>query len=172
MRNAFGGHWRKSGLVRALLVGSWVAAALLVVPAASGKVFQPGDVRLCNAKRCVPINNRVVLSGSSARSYYGSYALTTVRTAGARATSFGSGTLRVGFVAPAGSIFPEHGVYTSRFAAAVVGVRARLAISPAAAGRPSGMALVFAVRRAGAQARRTAPRRACRLRRTPTPARS
>jgi hypothetical protein len=64
--------------VRAPLVGLLVAAALLVVPAASGKVFHPGDVRLCNAKRCVPINNHVVLQKLGSF-YYGSYALTTVR---------------------------------------------------------------------------------------------
>jgi hypothetical protein len=64
--------------VRRLLVGLLFAAALLVVPAASGKVFKPGDVRLCNTKRCVPINNRVVLQ-KLASFYYGSYALTTVR---------------------------------------------------------------------------------------------
>jgi hypothetical protein len=64
--------------VRALLVGLLVAAALLVVPAASGKVFKPGDVRLCNAKRCVPINSRLVLRKLGAF-YYGSYALTKVR---------------------------------------------------------------------------------------------
>ena len=64
--------------MRGLLVGLLVVAALLIVPAASGKVFKPGDVRVCNAKRCVPIRNRVVLDKLSSF-YYGSYALTTVR---------------------------------------------------------------------------------------------
>ena len=64
--------------MRRLLVGLLVATALLVVPMASAKLFKPGDVRLCNAKRCVPIRNRVVL-GKLGGFYYGSYALTTVR---------------------------------------------------------------------------------------------
>jgi hypothetical protein len=64
--------------VRVVLVGLIAAAALLVVPAASAKVFEPGDVRVCNAKRCIPINNRVVLQ-KLASFYYGSYALTKVR---------------------------------------------------------------------------------------------
>jgi hypothetical protein len=64
--------------VRPLLVALLVAAALLVIPAASGKSIQPGDVRLCNAKRCVPITNRVVL-GKLESFYYGSYALTKLR---------------------------------------------------------------------------------------------
>jgi hypothetical protein len=63
--------------VRPLLVGL-VAAALLAVPAASGKDIKPGDVRLCNSKRCVAITNRVVL-GKLSSFYYGSYALTIVR---------------------------------------------------------------------------------------------
>jgi hypothetical protein len=35
--------------------------ALLVLPSASAKDFAPGDVRVCNATRCVPIVNREVL---------------------------------------------------------------------------------------------------------------
>jgi hypothetical protein len=61
---------------RALLVALVVATALLVLPAASAKDFQPGDLRLCNAKRCVAIVNRAVLK-KLAEFYYGSYPLTT-----------------------------------------------------------------------------------------------
>ena len=35
--------------------------ALLALPAASAKDFHPGDLRVCNANRCVPIKNRTVL---------------------------------------------------------------------------------------------------------------
>jgi hypothetical protein len=64
--------------VRPLLVGILVATALLVIPAASAKLFKPGDVRLCNSKRCVPIRNQVVL-GKLSSFYYGSSSLTPVR---------------------------------------------------------------------------------------------
>jgi hypothetical protein len=37
------------------------ASLLLVVPSASAKDFGPGDLRVCNAMRCVPIVNRDVL---------------------------------------------------------------------------------------------------------------
>ena len=37
------------------------AAAFSVVPAATAKDFEPGDLRVCNAHRCVPITNRAVL---------------------------------------------------------------------------------------------------------------
>jgi hypothetical protein len=36
-------------------------SALLVLPSASAKDFQPGDLRLCNRARCVAIVNRDVL---------------------------------------------------------------------------------------------------------------
>ena len=43
-------------------IGTLVAVcALLVLPSASAKDFAPGDVRVCNATRCVPIVNREVL---------------------------------------------------------------------------------------------------------------
>ena len=38
-----------------------VAAALLCSPAATAKDFGPGDLRVCDAKRCVPIVNRAAL---------------------------------------------------------------------------------------------------------------
>jgi hypothetical protein len=105
--------------VRALLVGVLVAAALLVVPTASGKLFKPGDVRLCNAKRCVPIRNRVVL-GKLGGFYYGSYALTTVR-APAHGAAYYELQFRNGYVTGIVATrrldhFQSHGVNTGRFA--------------------------------------------------------
>jgi hypothetical protein len=54
------------------------ASALLVLPSASAKNFGPGDLRVCNATRCVPIVNRAVLPllGSF---YYSGPALAHVR---------------------------------------------------------------------------------------------
>jgi hypothetical protein len=44
------------------VVVAWLAAAALVaIPAATAKDFKPGDLRVCNARRCVPITNRAVL---------------------------------------------------------------------------------------------------------------
>jgi hypothetical protein len=44
------------------LLGALVAAAVLVsIPSASAKDFGPGDLRVCNASRCVPIVKRDVL---------------------------------------------------------------------------------------------------------------
>jgi hypothetical protein len=47
--------------MRTLLLGALAASALLVLPSASAKDFGPGDLRVCNATRCVPIVNRDVL---------------------------------------------------------------------------------------------------------------
>ena len=47
--------------MRALLVVLLTAATLLVLPSASAKNFGPGDLRVCNATRCVAIVNREVL---------------------------------------------------------------------------------------------------------------
>jgi len=105
--------------VRALLVGLLVAAALLVVPAASGKVFKPGDVRLCNANRCVPIRNRVVLEKLGGF-YYGSYSLTTVR-APMHGAPYYELRFRNGYVTGVVAMrrldhFQSHGVNVNRFA--------------------------------------------------------
>jgi hypothetical protein len=43
------------------LLAALLAAAMLGVPAATAKDFGPGDLRICNAKRCVPVKNRKVL---------------------------------------------------------------------------------------------------------------
>ena len=45
------------------------ASALVALPAAGAKDFGPGDVRVCNATRCVPIVDRRVLPSLS-RFYY------------------------------------------------------------------------------------------------------
>ncbi len=44
-----------------LLATLAIAPAFLFLPSASAKDFGPGDLRVCNAKRCVPIVNRDVL---------------------------------------------------------------------------------------------------------------
>jgi len=43
--------------------------ALLAVPAAAAKDFEPGDLRLCNATRCVPVVDRAVVKALG-RFYY------------------------------------------------------------------------------------------------------
>jgi hypothetical protein len=47
--------------MKALLVLLAAACMLLVLPSASAKDFGPGDLRVCNATRCVPIVKRDVL---------------------------------------------------------------------------------------------------------------
>ena len=47
--------------MRTLLVTLVAASTLLVLPSASAKDFGPGDLRVCNATRCVAIVNRQVL---------------------------------------------------------------------------------------------------------------
>jgi hypothetical protein len=42
-------------------LGVVAAIALVALPSASAKDLRPGDVRVCNATRCVPILNRSVL---------------------------------------------------------------------------------------------------------------
>jgi hypothetical protein len=46
---------------RAIVAAFLAAAALAATPAATAKDFGPGDLRVCNAHRCVPIVNRAVL---------------------------------------------------------------------------------------------------------------
>ena len=62
----------------ARLVAALVAFGVLAVSAATAKDFGPGDIRVCNTKRCVPIKNRNVLPllGSF---YYSGSSLTVVR---------------------------------------------------------------------------------------------
>ena len=47
--------------MKALLVLLVPASVLLLLPSASAKNFGPGDLRVCNATRCVPIVKRDVL---------------------------------------------------------------------------------------------------------------
>jgi hypothetical protein len=47
--------------MRTLVIGFVAASALLILPSASAKDFGPGDLRVCNATRCVAIVNREVL---------------------------------------------------------------------------------------------------------------
>jgi hypothetical protein len=46
---------------RCIVAAVLAVAALAVTPAATAKDFRPGDLRVCNAHRCVPIVNRAVL---------------------------------------------------------------------------------------------------------------
>jgi hypothetical protein len=46
---------------RSILVTVVAVSALLVAPSAGAKDFRPGDVRVCNATRCVPILERSVV---------------------------------------------------------------------------------------------------------------
>ena len=48
-------------MVRSLVAVLVAAPALLLLPSASAKDFGPGDLRVCNAKRCIPIVKRDVL---------------------------------------------------------------------------------------------------------------
>jgi len=48
--------------VRTLLASLVAASALLLLPSASAKDFGPGDLRVCNTKRCRAIVNHAVLS--------------------------------------------------------------------------------------------------------------
>jgi hypothetical protein len=43
------------------LLASLAALAVVAVPSAAAKDFGPGDLRICNAKRCVPIERHDVL---------------------------------------------------------------------------------------------------------------
>jgi hypothetical protein len=57
---------------RSALTAFLAAAAFLVVAAAgAAKEFEPGDLRICNAKRCVPIMNRAALTSLGAFYYIG-----------------------------------------------------------------------------------------------------
>jgi hypothetical protein len=64
--------------VRTLLVGLVAASGLLVLSSASAKDFHPGDLRVCNATRCVAIVNRDVLPQLGSF-YYGGTSTARVR---------------------------------------------------------------------------------------------
>ena len=46
---------------RRLAAALVAVAALAATPAATAKEFKPGDLRVCNAKRCVPIRNHALM---------------------------------------------------------------------------------------------------------------
>jgi len=56
-------------VVRVTLLSLLVAPALVVLPSASAKNFDPGDLRICNSTRCVAIVERSVLP--EVTSFYG-----------------------------------------------------------------------------------------------------
>ena len=56
--------------LRRLVVALASSISLVVVPAAAGKEFQPGDLRLCNAADCMPIVRQKPLDALSSL-YYG-----------------------------------------------------------------------------------------------------
>ena len=48
--------------MRVLVIAVLAFSALLVLPSAGAKDFGPGDIRVCNATRCVPIMKREVVA--------------------------------------------------------------------------------------------------------------
>jgi hypothetical protein len=56
---------------RTLVVAALAVSALLVLPSASAKDFGPGDLRVCNATRCVAITKRELLPKLGAFYYSG-----------------------------------------------------------------------------------------------------
>lgn len=48
--------------MRAFLIAALALSTLLFLPSASAKDFGPGDIRVCNANRCVPLMRRDVVS--------------------------------------------------------------------------------------------------------------
>src|SRR5213593_4759705 len=101
------------------LVGALVAAAVLVsTPAATAKDFGPGDLLVCNSKRCVPIMDRDVLPALSSFYYTGPQPPT------ARAPSMGAPAFELRFTngyttGIVASVrldrFLSYGVYLGRF---------------------------------------------------------
>jgi hypothetical protein len=57
--------------MNALLLAAIGASALLILPSASAKDFGPGDLRVCNASRCIPIVKRDVLPALGSFYYSG-----------------------------------------------------------------------------------------------------
>jgi hypothetical protein len=74
------------------LIATCAAAAALAAPSAAvAKDFKPGDLRLCDSRRCVPVVNQPALDALSGL-YYGAKPLTT-----AAAPRLGAPTLRLEF---------------------------------------------------------------------------
>jgi len=57
--------------MRTFLVAALVPILLTFVPAATAKEFEPGDLRLCNARNCVTIVDRALLRSLGAFVYTG-----------------------------------------------------------------------------------------------------
>ena len=57
--------------MRTVFAAFVAASALFTVPAAGAKDFEPGDLRVCNGTRCVPVVNREALSQVGAFYYSG-----------------------------------------------------------------------------------------------------
>ena len=57
--------------MRATAVALLASALLVLASGAAAKDFGPGDLRVCNAKRCVPVTNPDVLPGLGAFYYMG-----------------------------------------------------------------------------------------------------
>jgi hypothetical protein len=95
-----------------------LATALTFAPGATAKDFRPGDLRVCNAKRCVAITDQAVLNALSAFYYVGPQpARTRAPRMGAPAfqLKFTNGYV-TGIVASARlDRFLSYGVYLGRF---------------------------------------------------------
>lgn len=66
---------------RSLLITVVAASMLVALPSASAKDFRPGDVRICNATRCVPVLTRSVLPQLTSSYYSGPLPLRIARPA-------------------------------------------------------------------------------------------
>jgi hypothetical protein len=104
-------------MVKRLVVGCAAIAALAASPAAGAKDFRPGDLRLCDAHRCVAVVNQPALDALGDL-YYGAKSPTV-----ARAPRLGAPTLRLKFrngyvtgivASPAFDRFLSYGVNTGR----------------------------------------------------------
>jgi hypothetical protein len=105
--------------MRHLLVAAGSTVALLAAPAATAKDFQPGDLRICGATRCVAINDRDVLRTLSSFYYTGAQpSVTWAPRRGARAFELRfSNDYATGVVGSAGlDRFLSYGVNLGRFA--------------------------------------------------------
>jgi hypothetical protein len=58
-------------MTRCLIACIGAVILLLAPPAALAKEFEPGDLRICNARRCVPVMNRPALTALGVFYYIG-----------------------------------------------------------------------------------------------------
>jgi hypothetical protein len=105
--------------VRALIACLGALAMLLVTPAGA-KEFEPGDLRICNARRCVPIMNRPALTALGAFYYTGTQPPPRVRRPRLGAASFelrfGNGYVTGIVATPTRDRFLSYGVNIGWFA--------------------------------------------------------